>query len=128
MSHFSKIKTNIANNDMLTTTLSEMGFIYKYSTDAVSQKDIFVYTSRDITNHVFSFIWNGSNYNLLADVNSWSLDVDFNCFIDSLSQIYAYNIILNQSCLNGFSKVSEKTATDGSIKIKLKRWSTSNLS
>nr|YP_010937605.1 hypothetical protein Ycf35 [Palisada intermedia]WKW95732.1 hypothetical protein Ycf35 [Palisada intermedia] len=128
MSHFSKIKTNIYDDNVLVKTLNDMGFICKYSMDSLSSRDIFVYsTSHDDTDkHLFVFTWNGSFYNLLADLHLWSLNIDFNYFMDSLSQMYAYNVILNQGLLSGFNKVSEKTISDGSIKIKLKKWSSSD--
>nr|WMP11758.1 Ycf35 [Laurencia australis]WMP11969.1 Ycf35 [Laurencia australis] len=126
MSHFSKIKTNIYDDNVLVKTLNNMGFICKYSTDSLSSRDIFVYSSYNTNKHVFVFTWNGSFYNLLADLQLWSLDTDFNHLMDSLSQMYAYNIILNQGLLSGFNKVSENTIYDGSIKIKLKKWSSSD--
>ena len=124
MSHFSKIKTNITDANILVKTLHEMGFVYKYSNSSL--KEIYVYSNSNSEGYLFSFVWNGNYYNLLADIHLWSLDVDFNYFLDSLSKMYAYNIILNQGTLSGFNKVSEKTNSDGSIKITLKRWSTSN--
>lgn len=126
MSHFSKIKTNIYDDNVLVKTLNDMGFICKYSIDSLSSRDIFVYNTSNADKYLFLFTWNGSFYNLLADLQLWSLDIDFNYFIDSLSQMYAYNVILNQGSLSGFDKVSEQTICDGSIKIKLKKWSSSN--
>nr|ARW60126.1 hypothetical protein [Laurencieae sp.] len=126
MSHFSKIKTNISNKNILINTLHDMGFMYKYSRDSLSSKDILVYDGRGSKSYLFSFVWNDSQYNLLADLQLWSLDVDFNYFLDSLSQMYAYNMVVDQSTLGGFHKVNEEVMTDGSIRVKLKRWSTSN--
>nr|CRF40047.1 Hypothetical protein ycf35 [Laurencia snackeyi] len=126
MSHFSKIKTNIYDNNVLVKTLNDMGFICKYSMDSLSSRDIFVYDTFNTDKYLFVFTWNGNFYNLLADLQLWSLDVDFSYFMDSLSQMYAYNIILNQGLLSGFNKVSENTISDGSIKIKLKKWSSSD--
>nr|YP_010951458.1 Ycf35 [Laurencia catarinensis]WMP12397.1 Ycf35 [Laurencia catarinensis] len=126
MSHFSKIKTNIYDDNVLVKTLNDMGFICKYSMDSLSSRDIFVYNTCNADKYLFVFTWNGSFYNLLADLQLWSLDIDFHYFMDSLSQMYAYNIILNQGFLSGFNKVGEKTVSDGSIKIKLKKWSSSD--
>nr|ARW68631.1 hypothetical protein [Palisada sp.] len=123
MSHFSKIKTNIYDKNILVKTLYDMGFTCKYSDDSLSLSDIFVYSNSDTQNALFVFSWNNDCYNLLADLQLWRLDIDFNYFVDSLSQMYAYNMILSKSSISGFDKISEKVIDDGSIKIKLKRWS-----
>nr|YP_009398179.1 hypothetical protein [Thaumatella adunca]ARW67365.1 hypothetical protein [Thaumatella adunca] len=133
MSHFSKIKTNISNFDTLSRTITQLGFNYKlFNSDSCNilddskslVKNILVYSlsKNSQKNSLFSFIWNGYQYNLVVDEQLWSLDMDLNYFIDRLSQQYAYNIILNQSISNGFQKVSEKAEDDGSIKITLQRW------
>nr|YP_009391572.1 hypothetical protein [Laurenciella marilzae]ARW59716.1 hypothetical protein [Laurenciella marilzae] len=125
MSHFSKIQTNIYDSNLLVKTLNNMGFVCKYSNDCLSSKDIFVY-SNSSENYLFAFTWDGTSYNLLADLQLWTLSTDINYFIDTLSQKYAYNMILSQSVLSGFSKISETVAVDGSIKVRLKRWSSSD--
>ncbi len=134
MSHFSKIKTNITDFTALTKTLNQLGFNYKsFKSDLsdVSSKsysedqNIVVYQEGDISKQfpVFNFAWSGTEYILVADIQSWKVDVDFNFFLDRLFQQYAYNVVINTSSISGFSKVEEKLSSDGSIKITLNRWS-----
>nr|YP_009397776.1 hypothetical protein [Sonderella linearis]ARW66962.1 hypothetical protein [Sonderella linearis] len=130
MSHFSKIKTNISNLDILKKTVEQLGFNYELDSsyiisesDAQIPKKINIYNNSINSNYLFSFIWNYSEYDLLVDFQSWNLDIDFNFFIDKLSQQYAYNVILNKTISSGFQKVSEKYSNDGSIIITVQKWS-----
>nr|YP_009395717.1 hypothetical protein [Herposiphonia versicolor]ARW64697.1 hypothetical protein [Herposiphonia versicolor] len=131
MSHFSKIKTNINDLDNLTKTIKQLGFCYKLLHNDVSNsndvqvKNVMVYQSYQNDNQcpLFNFSWSGDEYILIADVQLWSLEVDFSHFIDRLFQQYAYNQIVNASCNYGFSKIQENLSYDGSIKVTLQRWS-----
>nr|YP_010170894.1 hypothetical protein K8K75_pgp172 [Chondria tumulosa]QSD57035.1 hypothetical protein [Chondria tumulosa] len=135
MSHFSKIRTNISNSDVLLKTLDQMGFDCEYFDSKnvsvpcnLSIHNVAVYDFSKNKKQLFGFIWNESQYNLVADLDLWSLDMDFNYFVDLLSQRYAYNMILNQSSVGGFCKVDENILSDGSIKVVLRKWSNDNFS
>ena len=125
MSHFSKIKTNITNLSALRKTINQLGFRYKILSNSVDnslvERNLLLYDTDD--NLVTTFAWNGFEYNIIVDLQLWHLNMDFNYFVERLSQQYAYNVILGQSNSNGFQKVNEYIDTDGSIKITLKRWS-----
>nr|YP_009399638.1 hypothetical protein [Digenea simplex]ARW69457.1 hypothetical protein [Digenea simplex] len=126
MSHFSKIKTNISNLDILEKTIIQLGFnceIIKENTNNSLGKRIVVYKSDQLKDSVFSFVWSGYEYSLIVDLQLWSLKIDVNHFVDLLSQKYAYNVILKQSTSNGFQKVEEEIVDDGSIRLTLQRWS-----
>lgn len=130
MSHFSKIKTNITSLSTLCKTIDQLGFEHKtFSEDpndlSTSVRESLLvyhpnYLSADIP--VITLVWNGSAYNIVVDLQLWYLDIDFNYFVERLSQQYAYNIVLNQGYSNGFQKVGESVGNDGSIKITLKKW------
>nr|YP_009393446.1 hypothetical protein [Bostrychia simpliciuscula]ARW62008.1 hypothetical protein [Bostrychia simpliciuscula] len=131
MSHFSKIKTNISNLSVLKQTLKDLGFhlflssssnLYKESEYLDNSINLVVYNCSLYKDPLFSFLWNGFEYNLIVDLQLWSLDIDVNYFIDKLSQKYAYNLILNKSISSGFQKVSEKITADGSMKITVQKW------
>nr|ARW68223.1 hypothetical protein [Chondria sp. (in: red algae)] len=133
MSHFSKIKTNISDGDILVKTLNQMKFNFECFHDvdheldnSVTYHDIILYDSSQLNNHLLTFTWNGNQYNLVVDLDLWNLDMSFEYFVDLLSQNYAYNIIINQGFTSGFSKIHEDILADGSIKLTLKRWSKNN--
>nr|ARW60533.1 hypothetical protein [Polysiphonia sp.] len=133
MSHFSKIKTNITNLDILTKTINQLGFNYRFiynrDDDLSKQVDsryesLCVYHPSQVSSHrpIFLFKWNGNDYNLVVDLQLWDLEIDFNYVLDCLFQQYAYNTIVNTSSVNGFHKINERLNYDGSIKITLQRW------
>lgn len=133
MSHFSKIKTNLVKRKVLIKTLEQMGFECQYFdnhhlnlTKTQDYRNIAVYHLSKYNNHLFSLIWSHDHYSIVADLQLWNLDMDFNYFVDSLSQRYAYNMVVNQGFLGGFSKINENVLADGSIKVVLKRWSNNN--
>lgn len=133
MSHFSKIKTNISNADMLIKTLKQMEFKAEYYNDlshevrsSTVMKSIIVYHPSYSNRHLLSLNWNGKYYNLVVDLQLWNLDMSFEYFVDLLSQNYAHNIILDQGFASGFSKLHESMLADGSIKLTLKRWSSNS--
>nr|YP_010619014.1 hypothetical protein PNW47_pgp168 [Pterosiphonia complanata]WAX03027.1 hypothetical protein [Pterosiphonia complanata] len=136
MSHFSKIKTNITDLNVLIKTIGQLGFDYQFvsSTDNCfytheenKNNDLLVYQINKYgnKNHVFTFIWNVSEYNLVVDLELWSLSIDFNYLFDHLLQQYAYNMIMNTSSILGFQKVKEQLNYDGSIKLTLQKWDNS---
>jgi len=133
MSHFTKIKTNITDYNALIKTIGQLGFSYK-SLDSdiedlsaynkMDRKVIAVYKVSDSSNiPAFNFVWNSQEYVLVADVQLWKLNIDFNCFLDRLFQQYAYNVIMHTSSISGFHQIKENICYDGSIKITLQKWS-----
>nr|YP_009396329.1 hypothetical protein [Polysiphonia scopulorum]ARW65515.1 hypothetical protein [Polysiphonia scopulorum] len=133
MSHFSKIKTNINNLDNLMKTIHELGLNSKLL-DSDNQNDSFftnkgkknlvVYNSTDQNHnsHICTFVWNRSHYSVIVDLQLWNIGMDFEYFIELLSQKYAYNMIISHSLLNGFQTVKEQVKDDGSISLTLRRW------
>nr|YP_010851349.1 Ycf35 [Echinothamnion hookeri]WGH14404.1 Ycf35 [Echinothamnion hookeri] len=136
MSHFSKIKTNITNLNVLIKTIQELGFNYRFfssndkhlSTNSKTKSNnILVYqlNKYNIESPLFTFTWNISEYILLVDLDVWNLDISFNYLLDRLFQQYAYNIVISTSFIGGFQKISEHSISDGSIKLTLQRWNSS---
>ena len=68
------------------------------------------------------FNWNGSEYELVADLSFWQQQWSLETFIDRVSQAYASETILNESTKQGFQTVNEKTNIDGSVTLVLERW------
>nr|YP_009392184.1 hypothetical protein [Osmundaria fimbriata]ARW60746.1 hypothetical protein [Osmundaria fimbriata] len=128
MSHFSKIKTNISNLDTLKLTIKQLGFAYEVFSsldNELNNSSIIENLCVYYNNHykpLFSFVWSGSEYNFVADLQLWNLDINASYFLDRLSQQYAYNTVISQGTITGFQKVSERMSSDGSIKITLQKW------
>nr|QCI04571.1 hypothetical protein [Apoglossum ruscifolium] len=117
MSHFSKIQTNISSLEVLQKTLGDLGFEYINST-----YDLIVFNQKQINRPLFSFSWDGKKYDLIADLNLWSLNISFECFMDKLNQCYAFNVILNESVSSGFNQKEKVLMKDGSLKLIIEKW------
>lgn len=125
MSHFSKIKTNISDSEILKKTLREFGFSYTLNNSLIQEnKDLGVKCDICVFKQdpVFNFIWDGHQYNLIADLNLWNLDVSANFFIEKLTQQYAFNLILHESSSIGFDQRQCINMSDGSLKLIVERW------
>lgn len=124
MSHFSKIKTNISRLSILKKTLHDFGFKY-YINDSLgsSNNQINVYNKSSTDNDLlFSFVWDGCQYSLSADLQLWNLSVNFSDFLEKLNQRYAYNVILEQSKVIGYQKIDDNLMKDGSYRVILQKW------
>ena len=125
MSHFSKIKTSITDLDVLEKTINDLGFLSSVdSVDNSVPKTLFVY---DLDSSAFdvpscTFEWNVNQYFLIVDLGLWNLDIDFNYFTERLLQQYAYNIVVKQGTIQGFTPVLEKITDNGSISLILQRF------
>nr|YP_009396123.1 hypothetical protein [Melanothamnus harveyi]ARW65410.1 hypothetical protein [Melanothamnus harveyi] len=124
MSHFSKIKTSITDLGVLKKTIDDLGFFYKVSSENLSSSTVFVYDSDLYVNQVpsCSFEWNINQYLLVVDLGLWNLDIDFNYFTERLLQQYAYNVVIKQGNMQGFTPVVQKLTDNGSINLILQRF------
>nr|QCI05290.1 hypothetical protein [Compsothamnion thuyoides] len=123
MSHFSKILTCISNLEILKKTINDLGFKYKVDKYNLRKNKLDIYDFSIEDKLLFSFEFDQDKYVLIADLQLWSLNIDFNSFLEKLNQYYSYNIVLNQSQVKGFNKTFEKVMDDGSIKLVMEKWS-----
>lgn len=124
MSHFSKIKTSITDLDVLKKTVDDLGLFYKVSLENQPSSTVFIYESDLYNGQVpsCSFEWNGNQYLLVVDLGLWNLDIDFNYFTERLLQQYAYNVVIKQGNIQGFTPVVQKLTDNGSINLILQRF------
>jgi len=126
MSHFSKIKTALKDLNILKKSLSDLKISY-------NEKDQLIRGYRDQTifanlvinqnnNYDVGFIWNGSEYQLVADLQFWQQPWSVDLFLDKITQRYAYNSILEATSKEGFKTVSETTHENGVLSLTLQRW------
>lgn len=127
MSHFSNIKTKIRNLDSLKAALKDLNIDWKEGPGIVRgyqgdthKADVVVMQSN---NYDFGFSWNGSEYELVADLQYWQQPLTVGGFLRQVTQRYAYNTVVNETNAQGF-KVTEQTENlDGSIRLVVQRWS-----
>ena len=73
-------------------------------------------------NHDIGFKWNGSEYELVADLMFWSQQYSVNKFINQVNQRYAYNLITKVCEEQSFNFVESENQQDGSVRLLLRKF------
>ena len=123
MSHFSTITTTIKDRDLLVKSLQVLGHEVEENilldnpiNNQHEQVEVEVAINNDI-----GFKWNGSEYELVAELDAWDLDVPVQRFIDKLTQQYAEQTVLAKIEEQGFV-VEQRNTTDGTVELVVGRW------
>ena len=128
MSHFSTIKTQLKEAELLIKALNNLGY-------AINQQEKFVkgyqgkFTPVDISLNLPSdtkvgFKWanNSNSYELVTDLELWKYHLPVERFISKVTQMYAYETIISKTKDDGYQIVEEKNKNDGSIELVLTKW------
>lgn len=127
MSHFSQIKTQIRNLSSLQAALSDLGIDWKAGPQQVRGYQGQTHTAEvaieQANGYDIGFSWNGSEYELVADLQFWGQSVPVTPFLNRITQRYAYHTVLNETTQKGFQVAEQQQNADGSIRLVLQRWS-----
>ncbi|QZZ21107.1 DUF1257 domain-containing protein [Leptothermofonsia sichuanensis E412] len=127
MSHFSQIKTQIRNLTSLKSALNDLGVDWKEGPCPVrgyrGQTQTAEVAIEQDNGYDVGFSWNGSEYELVADLQFWNQELTVDRFLSRVTQRYAYHTVLNETSQKGFQVAEEQQNTDGSIRLVLQRWS-----
>jgi len=126
MSHFSQIKTQILSLEPLQKALTDLGVSWKSgesplrgyrgettTAEVVIQQD---------NGYDVGFKWNGSNYELVADMQYWQQPWTVESFLNKVSQGYAVQSVMAESQNQGFALAEQTQQADGSVRLVLQRW------
>ena len=129
MSHFTCIKTKIKERPQLIEALQVLGH------DVQENKQLVVNNPSHAEEHPefhaevairndIGFRWNQNTetYELVAELDTWDLDVPVNRFIDKLTQQYARMTIHSTIKEEGFEVQEEWEMDDNSIELTVTRW------
>ena len=129
MSHFSTIKTQLKDKDVLLEALELLQYTVSEKQDLVIENpshaeehpvmNACVAVAPDI-----GFCWNEQtqSYDLYSDDQTWSLNVPPSRFIDKVTQQYARMTIHNTMKEDGWQVSEEWEMDDNSIELTLTRW------
>ncbi len=129
MSHFSTIKTQLRDKDVLLEALELLQYTVNEKQDLVIENpshaeehpvmNACVAVAPDI-----GFCWNEQtqSYDLYSDDQTWSLNVPPSRFIDKVTQQYARMTIHNTMKEEGWQVEEEWEMDDNSIELTLTRW------
>jgi hypothetical protein len=127
MSHFSQIKTQIRNLNSLQAALSDLGLEWKSGPQAVrgyrGQTTTADVTIEQKNGYDIGFSWNGSAYELVADLQFWQQNWSVDRFLNKVTQRYAYHTIVKEGAQEGFQVAEQQQNSDGSVRLVLQRWS-----
>ncbi|MEY2856092.1 MAG: hypothetical protein RLZZ74_401 [Cyanobacteriota bacterium] len=127
MSHFSNIKTKIRNVTSLKAALKDLNIDWKDSSGIVRgyqgqthQAEVVIEQNNS---YDFGFCWNGSEYELVADLQYWQQPLTVDGFLRQVTQRYAYHTVVNETANQGFAIAEQTNHEDGSIRLVVQRWS-----
>ena len=129
MSHFTCIKTQIKERPYLIEALEVMGHeveenkVLVINNPSHAEEHPEFHADVAIRNDI-GFRWNENRetYELVAELDTWDLDVPVNRFIDKLTQQYAKATLLATSEEEGFVLEKESTNIDNTIEMVVTRW------
>ena len=129
MSHFTCIKTKIKERPYLIEALELMGH------DVEENKALVINNPSHAEEHPaflaevairndIGFRWNENrkSYELVAELDTWDLDVPVDRFIDKLTQQYARMTLHGTVKEEGFEVAEEWEMDDNSIELTVTRW------
>jgi hypothetical protein len=127
MSHFSNIKTKIRNLSSLKAALKGMDIDWKEGPTPVRGYQGQTQTAEVVIEqdnaYDIGFSWNGSEYELVADLQYWQQPLTVDGFLSRLTQGYALHTILDETNKQGFQVSEQQKNEDGSIRLVVQRWS-----
>ena len=126
MSHFSKIKTTLKDLSLLQKSLSDLGVSWDESINTIkgykAQECFANLVIKQNNNYDIGFTWNGTEYQLVADLQFWQQPWSVELFLDKVTQRYAYHSILETTEKQGFKAIEEVNLEDSSIHLTMQRW------
>ena len=129
MSHFTTIKTKIKERPYLIEALELMGHNLQENQQLVinnpthAEKHPEFLAEVAIRNDIgFRLNKNTGNYELVAELDTWDLDVPVSRFIDKVTQQYARMTLYNTVKEEGFEVAEEWEMTDNSLELLCVRW------
>jgi hypothetical protein len=123
MSHFTTIKVQIKNGDVLHQILQELG----YQVDLNSQVRGFMgdktnaeYVIKQANGYDLGFRQQGEIYELVADF--WGAKINQQDFINKISQKYAHKTLMKTIQTEGFNVEEEEVLADGTVRVVVGKW------
>ena len=124
MSHFTTIKTKIKERPYLIEALKELDYSVLENHLLINPEDHDhnQWNVQVAINDCVGFKWNGNEYELVAELDTWDLDVPVSRFIEKVTQQYARMTLYNTVKEEGFTVNEEWEMTDNSIELTVTRW------
>lgn len=123
MSHFTTIKVQIKQGEVLLDVLQELGYQVEQNTQVrgyMGDKTNAEYVIKQSNGYDLGFRQNGESYELVADF--WGAKINQQEFINNISQKYAHKTLMETIQTEGFSVEEEEVLADGTVRVLVGRW------
>ncbi|UUO13142.1 DUF1257 domain-containing protein [Dolichospermum heterosporum] len=123
MSHFTTIKVQIKQGEVLLQVLKELGYQVEQNTQVrgyMGDKTNAEYVIKQSNGYDLGFRKNGESYELVADF--WGAKINQQEFINNISQKYAHKTLMETIQTEGFSVEEEEVLADGTVRVLVGRW------
>jgi hypothetical protein len=124
MSHFTTIKVQIKNGEILANVLQELGYQVHSNTQVrgyEGDKTHAEYVIRQSNGYDLGFRKDGDeSYELIADF--WGAGINETQFINQIQQKYAHQTLLQTAATEGYTIEAEEVMQDGTVRVVVGRW------
>ncbi len=123
MSHFTTIKVQIKNGEILQGVLQELGHQVEQNTTVrgyQGNKTNAEYVIRQNNGYDLGFRRDGENYELVADF--WGARINQQDFVNSILHKYAHKTLMATVEEQGFNVEEEEVLEDGTVRVVVGRW------
>ena len=125
MSHFSTVKTKIKHKPQLIEALELLQYDVQEDQELINPLDHQhekVKVDVSIGNDIGFRLNQEGVYELVADIQTWDLDVPVRRFIDKLTQQYAVQNIKKVAVEEGFNVEQQIKNVNGEVELVVTRW------
>ena len=124
MSHFTTIKVQIKNSEVLANILTDLGRKLEYNTQVRGYQGDKIqaeYVIRQNNGYDLGFRKDGDdNYEIIADF--WGAGINQTQFVNQIQQKYAHQMLLHTATTQGYSIEAEEVMEDGTVRVVVGRW------
>lgn len=124
MSHFSTIKVQIKNGEILANVLQDLGHKVEVNTQVRGyrgDKTNAEYAIRRSNGYDIGFRkGSDKNYEIVADFSA--AGINHNQFVNEIQQKYAHQMLLHTAATQGYSIEAEEVLEDGTVRVVVGRW------
>jgi hypothetical protein len=123
MSHFTTIKVQIKQGEVLLQVLKELGYQVEQNTQVrgyMGDKTNAEYVIKQSNGYDLGFRKNGEGYELVADF--WGAEINQQEFVNNISQKYAHKTLMKTIQTEGFNVEEEEVLADGTLRVIVGRW------
>ncbi|MFM6779578.1 MAG: DUF1257 domain-containing protein [Dolichospermum sp.] len=123
MSHFTTIKVEIKQGEVLLQVLQELGYQVEQNTQVrgyMGDKTNAEYVIKQSNGYDLGFRKNAESYELVSDF--WGAKINQQEFINKISQKYAHKTLMETIQTEGFNVEEEEVLADGTLRVIVGKW------